>query len=178
MLFGIAPYFGSDADFRIFASARAGAIRCAAVRRKPCAVQRFAAPHTFYRKPCAASQVRMIPPAAKPKKSPARKPYTDRSTGQAVCGGFYFKIMSGNACRQSSPEIGHTAKHAVRGDQQEQPVQPGTSAKPTGRSSVRGIISRLQSRTRIRSPRSRYRRFRTRRSSARFLRSQEPKTAR
>lgn len=168
MLFGIAPYFGSDADFRIFASARAGAIRCAAVRRKPCAVQRFAAPHTFYRKPRAASQVRKIPPRRSRKNPPHESRIPIVRPGRRGEGDFYFEIGSGNTRRQSSPEIGHAAKHAVRGDRPGQTVHPAASDKPTGRSAR--YISRRRSRTRIRSPQSRYRRFRTRRSSARFPR--------
>lgn len=133
-------------------------------------------PHTFYRKPRAASQVRMIPPRQSRKNPPHESRMPIVRPGRRDEGDFYFEIGSGNTRRQSSPEIGHAAKHAVRGDRPGQTVHPAASDKPTGRSAR--YISRRRSRTRIRSPRSRYRRFRTRRSSARFPRSQEPKTAR
>lgn len=133
-------------------------------------------PHTFYRKPRAASQVRMIPPRQSRKNPPHESRMPIVRPGRRDEGDFYFEIGSGNTRRQSSPEIGHAAKHAVRGDRPGQTVHPAASDKPTGLSAR--YISRRRSRTRIRSPRSRYRRFRTRRSSARFPRSQEPKTAR
>ncbi len=134
-------------------------------------------PHTrFIESPARPSQVRMIPPRQSRKNPPHESRIPIVRPGRRDEGDFYFEIGSGNTRRQSSPEIGHAAKHAVRGDRPGQTVHPAASDKPTGRSAR--YISRRRSRTRIRSPRSRYRRFRTRRSSARFPRSQEPKTAR
>ncbi len=134
-------------------------------------------PHTrFIESPARPSQVRMIPPRQSRKNPPHESRIPIVRPGRRDEGDFYFEIGSGNTRRQSSPEIGHAAKHAVRGDRPGQTVHPAASDKPTGRSAR--YISRRRSRTRIRSPRSRYRRFRTRRSSARFPRLQEPKTAR
>lgn len=134
-------------------------------------------PHTrFIESPARPSQVRMIPPRQSRKNPPHESRIPIVRPGRRDEGDFYFEIGSGNTRRQSSPEIGHAAKLAVRGDRPGQTVHPAASDKPTGRSAR--YISRRRSRTRIRSPRSRYRRFRTRRSSARFPRSQEPKTAR
>lgn len=134
-------------------------------------------PHTrFIESPARPSQVRMIPPRQSRKNPPHESRMPIVRPGRRDEGDFYFEIGSGNTRRQSSPEIGHAAKLAVRGDRPGQTVHPAASDKPTGLSAR--YISRRRSRTRIRSPRSRYRRFRTRRSSARFPRSQEPKTAR
>lgn len=134
-------------------------------------------PHTrFIESPARPSQVRMIPPRQSRKNPPHESRMPIVRPGRRGEGDFYFEIGSGNTRRQSSPEIGHAAKHAVRGDRPGQTVHPAASDKPTGRSAR--YISRRRSRTRIRSPQSRYRRFRTRRSSARFPRLQEPKTAR
>ena len=134
-------------------------------------------PHTrFIESPARPSQVRMIPPRQSRKNPPHESRIPIVRPGRRDEGDFYFEIGSGSTRRQSSPEIGHAAKHAVRGDRPGQTVHPAASDKPTGRSAR--YISRRRSRTRIRSPRSRYRRFRTRRSSARFPRLQEPKTAR
>lgn len=71
-------------------------------------------PHTrFYRKPRAASQVRMIPPRQSRKNPPHESRMPIVRPGRRDEGDFYFEIGSGNTRRQSPPEIGHAAKHAV-----------------------------------------------------------------
>ena len=116
------------------------------------------------------------PATSEPKNPPHEIRMPIVRPGRRCAGDFHFLIGSGDARRQNSPKIGHPKARAVRGE------RPGSlcirAHRLNRQGNQSGIISRRRSRTRIRSPRSRYRRFRTRRSSARFPRSQGPKTAR